>query len=167
MTGNPERRPGVETEETQLASAEASILDAVGFAEGRTGAPDALKRLRIALNRLVLDSFTIEDVARALGVSTGWIRRRLSQNRTLYGVKGRHGWRIPRFQFSSACTLVRGIAGVIPHVRHDAHPVAVKIWFTTPDQDLVVGDDDERVTPRAWLSSGRSVEIAAELANEI
>lgn len=91
----------------------------------------------------------------------------MSQNRTLYGVKERYSWRIPKFQFASACTLVGGIAAVIPHVRRDAHPIAVRDWFTTPHQDLVVGDDDKRVTPRAWLSSGRPVDIVAELAKEI
>lgn len=152
----------------QLSSAEAAMLEDAGLVEGPMGAPSALERSRIELDLLVRGSLTIEDTARALGVSTSRIRQRLSpRHRTLYGIKEGRGWRVPKFQFESRGKLVRGIAAVMPHVRHDAHPVAVRDWFTTPHQDLVVGTDDERVTPRAWLSSGRPVEIVAELAEEI
>lgn len=152
----------------QLSAAEAAVLDEAGLAEGPADLPSALERSRIELELLVRGSLTIEDAARALGVSTSRIRQRLSPSRrTLYGIKDGRSWRIPKFQFESRGKLVRGIGAVMPHVRRDADPVAVRDWFTTPHQDLVMGDDDERVTPRAWLSSGRPVEIVAELAEEI
>ena len=62
---------------------------------------------------------------------------------------------------------MRGIEAVIPHVRHDAYPLTVTDWFTTPHQDLVIGSNEQRVAPSAWLSSGRPVGIVATLAEEI
>lgn len=152
----------------QLTSTEASLLDDAGFVEAPVDLPSALERSRIELDLLVRSSLSIDDAARALGVSTSRIRQRLSpRHRTLYGIKDGRGWRLPRFQFESGGTLVRGIAAVFPCIRRDAHPLAVRDWFVTPHQDLVVGDDDERVTPRAWLSSGRPPETVAGLAEEI
>ena len=152
----------------QLSSAEAAILEEAGFVEGPMDVPNALERTRIELEVLVRNSLTIAEAAKALHVSTSRIRQRLSSKHpTLYGIKEGRGWRIPRFQFESKGKLVRGIDAVMPHVRRDAHPVVVRDWFTTPHQDLVVGDDDERVTPRAWLSAGRSPDAVAALADEI
>ena len=153
--------------EPQLTTAEASMLDEAGLPEGRRHVPDALERARIELGALVRESLTIDEAAKALGVSTSRLRQRLSpRRRTLYGIREGRSWRIPRFQFESRNKLVRGIDLVLPHVRSDAHPLAVKNWFTTPHQDLVA-DDDERVTPNAWLSAGRPADIVAELAEEI
>lgn len=152
----------------QLSSAEAAMLEKAGLVEGPRDVPSALERSRIELEVLVRSSLAIDEAARVLGVSTSRIRQRLSSKHpTLYGIKEGRGWRIPRFQFEAKGELVRGIDAVIPHVRRDAHPVAVRDWFTTPHQDLVVGDEDERVTPRAWLSSGRPAQTVAQLADEI
>lgn len=152
----------------QLTATEVAILDEAGLIEGPADVPSALERSRIELEVLVRSSLTIDEAAKALGVSTSRIRQRLSSKHpTLYGVKEGRGWRIPRFQFESRAKLIRGIDTVISHVRRDAHPVAVRDWFTTPHQDLVVGDEDECVTPRAWLSSGRSAQTVAQLADEI
>lgn len=152
----------------QLSSAEAEMLDEAGLVEGPTGVPSVLERSRIELEVLIRNSLTIEEAAKALRVSTSRIRQRLSSKHpTLYGIKEGRGWRIPRFQFVSKGKLVRGIEAVMPHVRRDAHPVVVRDWFTTPHQDLVVGGNDECVTPKAWLSAGRSAGVVAELAAEI
>jgi len=143
-------------------------FEEAGLVEGPMDVPSALERTRIELEVLVRNSLTIEEAAKALRVSTSRIRQRLSSKHpTLYGIKEGRGWRIPRFQFESKGRLVRGIDAVMLHVRRDAHPVVVRDWFTTPHQDLVVGDDDERVTPRAWLSAGRSPDAVAALADEI
>ena len=143
------------------------MLEDAGLSEGSMDVPSALERSRIELEVLVRNSLTMAEAAKALRVSTSRLRQRLSSKRpTMYGIKEGRGWRIPRFQFESRGKLVRGIDAVMPHVRRNAHPVVVRDWFTTPHQDLVVGDD-ECVTPRAWLSSGRSANAVAELANEI
>jgi hypothetical protein len=151
----------------QLTAAEAALLDDAGMVEQAIDAPSPLERSRIELHLLVRGSLTIDDAARALGVTTSRLRQRLSHSRrTLYGIKQGRGWRIPRFQFEARDRLVRGIDRVLPRVRDDAHPLEVRDWFTLPHQDLVIGGG-ERVSPKAWLSSGRSPETVAELAAEI
>jgi hypothetical protein len=152
----------------QLTAAEAAMLDEAGMGEGPMDVPSPLERTRIELELLVRGSLTIDEAARTLGVSTSRLRQRLSpSHRTLYGIKQGRSWRIPRFQFEAKNRLVRGIDRVLPRIRNDAHPLEVREWFTMPHQDLVVGDDDGRVTPKAWLSSGRPAEIVAELAEEL
>lgn len=152
----------------KLTAAETVLLEGAGLGEAANDAPSALERSRIELEVLIRNSFTIDEAAKALGVSTSRIRQRLSSKHpTLYGIKVGRGWRIPRFQFDAKGKLVRGLDVVIPHIRRDAQPVAVRAWFTTPHQDLVVGHDDEFVTPKTWLSAGRSVDAVADLAAEI
>jgi hypothetical protein len=151
-----------------LSTAEAALLDEAGFGEGSPAAVTALDRSRIELETMLHESLSLEAAARALDVSTSRLRQRLSSaERTLYGVKEGRGWRIPKFQFASKGKLVRGIEKVLPHVRPDAHPLAVKTWFTSPHQDLVVGEDDHPVSPVEWLAAGESPVEAAKLATEI
>lgn len=151
-----------------LSTAEAALLDGAGFGEGSTTAVTALDRSRIELDAMLGESLSLEEAARALGVSTSRLRQRLSSaERTLYGVKEGRGWRIPKFQFATKSKLVRGIDKVLPHVRPDAHPLAVKTWFTSPHQDLVVGEHDHPVSPVEWLAAGESPAEAVKLATEI
>ncbi|MCW5834180.1 MAG: hypothetical protein KIS78_17410 [Labilithrix sp.] len=152
----------------RLARSEAAMLDEAGFVDATTEAGGALERSRIELDILLAESLTLEEAARALAVSTGRLRQRLGPtSRTLYGIKDGRAWRIPKFQFASKGKLVRGIERVLPRLRPDAHPLAVAAWFSTPHQDLVVGDREERVTPRAWLLAGRDPNVVAELAEEV
>ena len=158
------------SEAPQLTSSEAALLDEVGLTEGDRTRPGAFERSRIDFDLLLQrESLTLEQAAKALGVSTARLRQRLSPNkRTLYGVKDGRAWRIPKFQFDRKGKQVRGIGKVLPHIRPDAHPLSVRAWFTMPHQDLIVGDDDgQPVPPVEWLSSGRPVETVAELAEEI
>ena len=128
------------------------MLDEAGFADAprNADAGGALERSRIELELLLRESLTLEEAARALAVSSGRLRQRLGPTeRTLYGIKEGRAWRIPKFQFASKGKLVRGIDRVLPRIRPDAHPLAVAAWFSTPHQDLVIGEREERVTPRA------------------
>lgn len=150
----------------QLTTAEAALLDRAGFGVAAESVPSSLERSRIELELLIRTSLTIDEAAHALGVTTSRVRQRLSQ-RSLYGLKEGKNWRIPRFQFASKSRLVRKIDVVLPHIRGDAHPLVVKNWFTLPHQDLVVGDDEQPVSPIEWLASGGSPEVVAELADEI
>jgi hypothetical protein len=152
-----------------LSATEASLLDEARFSAGDQEQPSALERSRIELELLVQrESLSLEQAAKALGVSAARLRQRLSPTkRTLYGVKDERAWRIPKFQFEKKDKIVRGIDKVFPRVRPDAHPLAVKRWFTMPHQDLVVDDDEEPVTPLAWLAAGQPPEVVAELAGEI
>ena len=150
----------------QLTAGEAALLDEAGFVEGEKGLPGALALSGIDYDLLLTDSLSLEQAAKLLHVkTTSRLRQRLA-DRTLYGIKDGKNWRVPKFQFVRG-KLVRGIDQVFPHIRRDAHPLAVKSWFSTPHQDLVVGKDDQRVTPLAWLAAGNSPEEVARLAAEI
>jgi excisionase family DNA binding protein len=149
----------------QLAAGEAALLDEAGLPEQASGV-GALERSRIELEALLHESLTIAEAARFLQVSTGRLRQRLAR-RTLYGVKEGRSWRLPRFQLDQRGKLVRGIDKVLPYVRPDAHPLAVSLWFTSPHQDLVIGDDEAQASPRQWLRAGRPPEAVARLADEI
>ena len=158
------RRPEVES--PPLSPTEASMLDAAGLIESESDRPGALEKSQIAYEMLLHRSFTLEQAAKLLDVNTSRLRQRLGQ-RTLYGIKDGRSWRVPRFQFDAKKKLVRGIEKVLPRVRQDAHPLEVATWFSIPHQDLVVGENEEAVTPLDWLAGGRSPETVAELADEI
>jgi hypothetical protein len=150
-----------------LTAAEAAMLDDAGLVEGSRDRPAAFEKSRIEFELLVNESFPLERAAKILGVNPSRLRQRLVQ-RTLYGIKEGRSWRIPTFQFDAkGKKLVRGIEKVLPKIRPDAHPLAVATWFANPHQDLVVGDEEKPVTPLQWLSGGSSIDVVAELANEI
>jgi hypothetical protein len=151
-----------------LSAIDAELLDAAGFIEPPDGA-DPLEHTRVELELMLRTSATLEAAARELKVSTGRLRQRLSpQVRTLYGIKvGGRAWRLPRFQFAKKGRLVRNLDQVLPNIRATAHPLSVNAWFTSPHQDLVVGDEDTRVTPLAWLEAGYDPALVARLAAEV
>ncbi len=150
-----------------LTAAEAAMLDAAGFVEGERGRPGAFEKSRIGFELLLSQSFTPEQAAKMLRVNPSRLRQRLGQ-RTLYGIKDGRSWRLPRFQFDvKAKKVVRGIDKVLPSIRIDAHPLAVATWFSIPNPDLVVGEDETPVSPLQWLRGGGSVEAVAEQAKGI
>ena len=149
-----------------LTSAEASLLDEAGLVEGG-GWPGAFEKSKIDFQLLANQSLTLAKAAKLLAVSTSRLRQRLAAH-TLFGIKEGRSWRIPTFQLDARSkTLVRGIDKVLPHVKPDAHPLAVVSWFSSPHQDLVVGDEEQPVTPLQWLSAGGRAQAVAHLATEI
>ena len=152
----------------QLTGSEASMLDSLGFPEQDLEELGANERTRIDFDLFMKECLTLEQAGKLLHLSTGRLRQRLgTRERTLYGFKEGRAWRIPRFQVDRRGRLVRGLDKVIPSIRPDAHPLAVARWFTSPHQDLVAGRGEDPVTPLAWLASGGSPEMLAELAQEI
>jgi hypothetical protein len=152
----------------KLTAAEAALLNAAGFAEGKLDAENALERSLVEFEQLLRTSLTLGQAATQLHISTSRLRQRLSTHkRTLYGIKEGRSWRIPRFQIGANAKLIPGIDVVLPHIRASAHPLAVARWFVTPHQDLVDGDDDQRVSPLDWLAAGKSEAEVAGLAEEI
>lgn len=152
----------------QLSQTEASLLDEGGLPDEDSNEPTALERAAIELEAMRENSFTLEEAARALGVTPARLRQRLAPGtRTLVGLKDGRKWRIPQFQFTKGKRLVPGIDKVLPRVRPDAHALAIARWFTTPHQDLVVGKDEQPVTPLKWLSAGNDPSVVADLADEI
>jgi len=152
----------------QLTPAEAALLDEAGFVEADGDTTSGLERSRIELGIMLSESLSLETAGQALGVSPSRLRQRLG-SRTLYGIKEAGAWRLPRFQFESPSKLVRHIGKVLPAIASDAHPLAVRTWFTTPHPDLVVGkgDAERPVTPLQWLSAGLAAKTVADLADEI
>lgn len=61
--------------------------------------------------------------------------------------------------------MLPGVRHVLPHLDRGIHPVVAYQWFTSPNIDLII-DDNEEVTlsPRDWLRGGYSPEAVAELA---
>jgi hypothetical protein len=119
--------------------------------------------LAAAHGELVQHSLTVAKMAKRLGVDTSRVRQRIYA-RSLYAFKHRGTWLVPAFQVDGR-KLVPGLDLAVAELSPQLHPVAVSRWFTTPNADLLLGD--ERVSPIAWLSSGGPPDIVATLAGDI
>ena len=160
--------PILASRSAQLAGSEASLLEDLGFLEQDPNEVGANERTRIDYELLLMDSLTLEQAGELLHLSTGRLRQRLGPGeRTIFGFKDGRSWRIPRFQMDRRGRFVRGLDQVSPHLRPDAHPLAVARWFSSPHQDLVVGRAEVPVSPLAWLSAGRDPGAVAELIQEV
>lgn len=135
---------------------------------------DALARTMLTYACLVATSLSVAEAARLLKLDASRIRQRLAA-RTLYGIKLRHAWHLPRFQFDGN-RVIPGVEIVSPRLREDLHPVAVFKWFTSPDPDLVIedalpeeksGESSLPISPRDWLRSGGNPEVVARLAESL
>ncbi|TAK24208.1 MAG: hypothetical protein EPO26_07305 [Chloroflexota bacterium] len=151
----------------ELTLAEATVLERGGVSLTGLSAADASPLLATAIEyaALLTTAHSVDEVATILGVNSSRVRQRLTA-RTLYGLRDGTVWRLPRFQFDGG-RLVPGAERVLPAIPPGAHPVAVARWFTSPDQDLVVGPDETAVSPRDWLASGRDPAEVARLAAEL
>lgn len=124
-------------------------------------ATSMLARTATTFAALLATSWTVTDVAAALGVDASRVRQRLLA-RTLYGIKLREGWQLPAWQFDGDA-LLPGLDRVLPALNPALHPVAVLRWMTTPNTDLEA--DGMAFSPRDWLWAGydpaRVVDLAA------
>lgn len=119
--------------------------------------------LAAAYADLVTTSLSVAGVAMLLAVDSSRVRQRIYAG-SLYAFKHRGGWRVPAFQIDGH-TVLTGIDAVVARLPGTLHPVAVSRWFRSPNGDLVVGGSP--VSPRAWLASGGSPDLAAALAEAI
>lgn len=155
----------------EMTEAEAAFLRDAGvdlgeFApHGGGGVSSALARTAAEYASILAASLTVAELAARLEVDESSVRQRLAAHR-LFGMKdGRRGWRVPLFELDDERRkLVPGLAQVAPHWV-SAHPVEVATWFTQPHGDLS-GPDGTSISPRAWLLSGGSPSVVAELAGE-
>jgi hypothetical protein len=128
--------------------------------------PDPLARTAARYAALLASSLTTAEAAGLLGVSEGRVRQRLGK-RTLYGVKAGRENRLPAFQFEGGGE-VPGVGQVVSALRSGAHPVAVQNFFTSPNHDLYLDEDEERpLSPRDWLLSGGNPKVLVPLAEEL
>ncbi len=119
--------------------------------------------LAAAHAELVKHSVSVAIVAKRLGVDPSRVRQRIYA-RSLYAFKPRGAWLVPAFQLARR-KLVPGLDRVVAELSPMLHPVAVSRWFTTPNVDLVLGD--QAVSPMQWLSSGGPPDLVASLAGNI
>jgi len=151
-----------------LTDAEQQTLQRGGFdlTPRVFSASDPFFRGTVSYLSILATSLTTKAAAAFLGVNESRIRQRCGEEqRTLYGVKGRRGWRLPRFQFSDHGEVPH-IDRVLPQLRTGLDLVSVDRWFNLPNGEL--RDEESReVSPYKWLISGRDYEPVAELAMEL
>lgn len=161
------RRAGEPSRE--LTGAEAEVLSRGGLDLSRpaSGPHDGqLARTVVKHAAMLASALTVAEAAGLLGVSGSRIRQRIGDG-TLYAVRASKEQRLPRFQFADG-DEVPGAGEVLREVREDVHPVSVENWFTSPDPDLYLDEDEpEPVSPRDWLLSGGSPEAVIPLAREL
>lgn len=159
-----ERVPG--SPRSALGEREAAALEEAGLRLQRSaaGADSPLVRTAAEYAALVASALTVLQAAERLGVEPSRVRQRLAAH-TLYGVRQKATWRLPLFQFAERGT-VPNFEAVAPRL-FGLHPVAVARWFTTPHEDLVVGEEERPVSPHAWLETGRDPRRVAALADEL
>jgi excisionase family DNA binding protein len=154
----------LETPPAMLSQAEQDVLTAGGVgpvSRERVQVAEALGA--VAYQRLLDTTVTVEEAAERLNVNQSRIRQRLVE-RSLYGIKDGHTWRLPAFQFDRT-GLVPGIDVVLRALPADIGPVAVARWLAAPNPDLCTRDREERpLAPLQWLLSGNPPEAAAALA---
>ena len=152
---------------TGLTAAERDALQRGGMdlTPVEWGQEDPLLRTAAQYAVLVATAYTVGQVAALLRVEPSRIRQRLAA-RSLYGVKERGNWRLPRFQFEDG-QLVANAGAVFARLRNGLHPVGVWRWFTTANPDLVVGEDEASVSPLTWLRAGLDPGPVADLAAEL
>lgn len=144
-----------------LPATEAAALAQAGLVDGPPpGGTDPVALTAARFAALLASSLTVPEAAARLRLSPARIRQSLAE-RTLYGFKYGHEWRLPAFQFAGDAR-VPGIERVFPQLDPAEHPVEVENWFTLPSAELTV--DGELVSPRDWLLSGRPPEVVAEAA---
>jgi hypothetical protein len=153
--------------DSELSQAEADMLAEGGFLLEALvpNVRHPLAQSAAAYAALLASSLTVGQAARRLGVNESRVRQRLAA-RTLYGIKERSTWRLPLVQFE-ADGLVRGMERVLPRLAASLHPLAMVGWFTTPNPDLPVGDEEQPSSPLEWLRSGRPIEVVADLAGDM
>jgi excisionase family DNA binding protein len=171
---SPEERAALKAQFRQttpeLTAGEAEVLRQGGASAAELRMGPALWALargssEVKYQNLLDASLDVEQAASRLGVTAGRIRQLLGTKR-LYGVKLGSDWRIPSFQLLSK-GLVPDIGEVVAVLRPELGLLAVYNWFTTPNADLRIDDEDQALTPLAWLRSGHSPRVAAALAAEL
>jgi hypothetical protein len=150
-----------------LSSPEVAALErgGINLEALETDTNEPFLRTAAEYTALLATGLTVGQVASMLRVQPSRVRQRLAA-RTLYGLRGRRGWSLPRFQFGDE-SLISGLERVLPRISPDVHPVALFHWFTSPNVDLVLGEGERPVSPRDWLRMGNDPAIVADLAAEL
>jgi len=157
VTQPPVADPTSELTEADVVELRAAGLRTVVPADAYT---QAISRTAARMAAILADAGTVEETARATGVSAARVRQLLG-GRALFGVRTADGWLVPRFQLQGSAPLP-GLRTVIMALPAGIHPVAFHTWFTTPTGALRLGDVP--LSPRDWLASGGPADPVAEQA---
>jgi len=152
----------------EFSPAEAEVLKGGGLdlSPPVVGEPDLLARTAARYAAMLATALTTREAAALLGTGASRVRQRLKDG-TLYGVKAGRENRLPAFQFEGG-KEVPGIGEVLRHVDRSVHPVALSNWFTLPNPDLHLDEEEEgAVSPREWLLSGGAPEVLVPLAEAL
>jgi hypothetical protein len=152
-----------------LSAAEEAVLREGGLdPDAPLSGGDPVARGQEDYERLLDTALSTEEAARFLGVNESRVRQRLNARpATLYGVRARRGWKLPRFQFT-ADDVVPGFEQVLAKVPRDIHPLELESWFQAPNADLPFREDAERaLSPREWLCLGYPPGEVAALAEDL
>ena len=152
----------------ELSSGEAAVLEEGGLdlSPPVAGEPDPLARTAARYAAMLATALTTREAAGLLGTGESRVRQRLKE-KTLYGVKASRENRFPAFQFGGG-REVPGIGEVLRHVDRSVHPVALSNWFTLPNPDLHLDEEEEKaVSPREWLLSGGAPGVLVPLAEDL
>jgi excisionase family DNA binding protein len=149
----------------QLSATEAEVLGRGGFSlkPARRAEARPLSKTVAAYVAMMDDALSVAEAAKRLRVDQSRIRQLLS-NGSLYGLKVKGEWRLPRFQFTTR-GLVPGVEQVLRALPDDLHPVEVLTWLGSPDPDLEVGE--RSLSPLEWLRSGGDPERASAVARDL
>lgn len=152
----------------ELSPREAAMLEEGGLdlSPPTAGEPDSLARTAARYAAMLATALTTREAAGLLGTGESRVRQRL-KDKTLYGVKAGRENRLPAFQFEGG-KEVPSMGEVLRHVDRSLHPVALSNWFTLPNPDLHLDEEEERaVSPREWLLSGGAPGVLVPLAEEL
>ncbi len=148
----------------EFTQSESEALHRGGLDVSRPSGGSQLALTAARYAAMLASSLTVSEAAALLEVSESRIRQRIGDS-TLYGVRVGKERRLPRFQFAEGA-VVPGIGEVLREIPEDVYPVSVENWFTRPNPDLYL-DEEEPVSPREWLLSGGSPEVLAPVAKEL
>lgn len=118
-------------------------------------------RVTGALISVVAMSFTVEQVAVALGIHPSLVRRRI-RDASLAAIRVGRANRLPSWQFTDDLVPLPGLRAVLAALPRHLHPLGFLGFMTTPQPELEI--DGNPVAPRVWLASGGDPELIVDLA---
>jgi hypothetical protein len=150
----------------QFTSEEAEVLKRGGLTlEAYEGKDDAATRTAERYATMMALALTEDEVQKVLGVKPSRVRQRIA-DRSLYAIAVGKERRFPQVQFHER-DLVPGIGRVLQALPEDLHPMEVEDWLTSPNPDLLAGEEGEVLSPREWLIYGGSASPLLPMAREL
>ena len=147
-----------------LSEHDRALLESSGLdLDARGAAARAAEESAAAFMALLGTGLTVAQASDRLGIDASRVRHRIG-SRELYAVGMGARRRLPAFQFDEDASLP-GLGEVVRALPHDAHPLEVEGFFTSPQSELELGG--VALTPRAWLAAGGDPRAVVALAEPL